>query len=58
MGVFKALSITKRFIVFRLLLPVDQITVPYEQKFTSFKLSMEPVSGVKHIVARAIVNLK
>ena len=41
----KALSIAQRFIVVRLLLPVQGITAPYEQKFTSFKLVREPVSG-------------
>lgn len=31
-SIFKALSIVKRFIVFRLLLPLHQITATYEQK--------------------------
>lgn len=53
-----ALSIAYRFIVVRLLLPVHQITAPYEQKYTYFKLVKESVSGFMHIVPRAIVNLR
>lgn len=34
----KALSIAQRFIVVRLLFPVQGITALYEQKYTSFKL--------------------
>lgn len=36
--IFKALSIAQRFIVVRLLFPVQGITALYEQKYTSFKL--------------------
>ena len=43
---FKALSIAQPFIVVRLQLPVHRITAPYKQKYTSFKLVREPVSGV------------
>lgn len=36
---------------------MHQITTPYEQKYTSSKLLREPVLGVSHIIAWAIVNL-
>lgn len=45
-AIIKALIIAQHFIVVRLLFPVHQITAPYKQKYTSFRLVIELVSGI------------
>lgn len=55
--VLKALSIAQRFVVIRLLLPVNRITILMSKNIHHLNLLQNQFQGLTHIIARAIVSL-
>lgn len=55
--VLKALSIAQRFVVIRLLLPVNRITILMSKNIHHLNLLQNQLQGLTHIIARAIVSL-